>query len=68
MQKKNIPRTRARARERSQQYVVQFISHRKLDAGKLFLIRNKLFYCKQLRYRFGQNDSHLVEGTFYPAQ
>lgn len=52
----------------TQQYIVQFRVTHKLDAGRLFIIRNRLFYCQQLKYRFGGGKGILAEGLFYPAQ
>ena len=49
-------------------YTIRFKSHKNLDVRKVWLIDNRMFYCKELKYtiRDGKR-SEIVEGTFLPV-
>lgn len=48
-------------------YTIQFRSNRLPDVRKIFLIENRKYYCKELKYDITANHrSEIVEGVFIP--
>jgi hypothetical protein len=47
-------------------YTISFITNRILDPKTIFVINNKEYYCKQLKYTIHANGkSKVCEGEFY---
>jgi len=50
----------------SQEFIIKFSNQKMLDAKNLFVINNKNFACKQLKYTITSNGfGKIIEGTFY---
>lgn len=50
-------------------FIIKFISNDILDPRKKFLIKNRLFYCKQLKYHLSKSGvEKIVEGEFFPVK
>ncbi len=48
-------------------YKIRFVTHKRRDVGKVWMIANRLFYCKELKYSLtAGRRSEVVEGIFYP--
>jgi hypothetical protein len=51
----------------TRQYAVKFVHDKKLDTKTIFVIANKQFVCKELRFRISPKGmDKIVEGVFYP--
>lgn len=51
----------------TEEWTIRFRTARHLDSRKIFVIGNRPFYCKELKYTIdGKRMSELVEGVFYP--
>ena len=50
------------------EYSINIRTHEMLNPMSLYNIDNRLFYCKDLRYRVENGElTNIVEGKFYPA-
>jgi hypothetical protein len=51
----------------TREYNFKFIYHGKLDVKAVFIIKNKEFVCKEIRFKINQNGiDPLIDGLFYP--
>lgn len=51
------------------QFKIRFVTREFLDPRKKFVIANRLFYCRQLRYKMENGVmNEIVEGLFYPSK
>ncbi|GHT26154.1 hypothetical protein AGMMS4957_21630 [Bacteroidia bacterium] len=52
----------------TREYTFKFISKEKLDPKAIFVINNKEFACKQLKYSIDENGmDSIIQGVFYPV-
>ncbi|GAP73091.1 hypothetical protein SAMD00024442_6_61 [Candidatus Symbiothrix dinenymphae] len=52
----------------TREYTFKFISKEKLDPKAIFVINNKQFACKQLKYNIDENGmDSIIQGVFYPV-
>ena len=53
----------------SVEYKFRFITNKVYDLNRIFIVRNKKYYCKEIRYKITpEGMDKIAEGVFYLAE